>query len=166
MDSLKQVGNRAPTTEQVRILPTPLSKQGEMMAFEKIDISHLTLQEMFDQICEHAAKQQCRSTSKAAGGCAYRGDHGTKDFAGIFIPDGKYSQSMEGISLIDVFVFKNRAQELFLSQMMSAHDHSDSVGNLKDYLNDYAEIWKLNPAKVSLIEHWDIEEVKPYRGDW
>lgn len=134
------------------------------MSFEKIKID-LSLQEMFDMVCEHAAKQMCRSTSKTAGGCAYRGDWGHKCFAGIFIPDDQYLPAMEGSKIGWIFDVDFDREEL-LGDLQNDHDSSVDLDSLKMSMTASAKRSGLDPSKVDLIKHWDIEEVKPYRGDW
>lgn len=51
-------------------------------------------QRVFDKALAHLRAQ--KKLSMGYIGCAYRGDEGAKCAIGIFIPDGKYSKSMEG----------------------------------------------------------------------
>lgn len=60
-------------------------------------------QEIFDTVVRHLAVQGRRAIARQGyGGCAYRGDNGTKCAAGVLIPDEKYDPGMEGSNVYAV----------------------------------------------------------------
>lgn len=61
-------------------------------------INHMNKQEIFDRVVLHAATQRKKSISDE-GICQYRDNNGCRCFAGIFIPDDKYSPEFENISI-------------------------------------------------------------------
>lgn len=98
------------------------------------------MQKIFDQVRNHLLAQMEKSFEKT--GCKYRGPNGLKCAAGIFIPDDKYSRSMEG-SLCTYFEVREATglsmpESTFLLELQLIHDcHDPSQWEAK--LREFAE---------------------------
>lgn len=59
----------------------------------------MSLQSVFDRVVIHSRAQPRQATSADSDLCLYRAPNGDKCFVGCLIPDERYSNSMEGMSL-------------------------------------------------------------------
>lgn len=123
-------------------------------------------QTIFDEVIRHCQIQKQRSTHMVDGKiqCAYRGDNGKRCVVGIFIPNEKYSEELEGLT-IDAeqvlraipFTVTKQIKEL-LSTLQSIHDNSVDypltsieVYNRLSYIADELNLSK----KVLNFYKWD-----------
>ena len=136
------------------------------------DIKKMDMQQTFDFIVEHMAKQRRRAMAPATG-CAYRGPGGTSCAVGCMLPDNvavKLDSMLisGGTSFIrndDVYeAAKDYLPVLpqnFFVDMQTAHDgpgeeyeQSRTVEGVQSRLRDRANTWGLNADKVALITEW------------
>lgn len=78
---------------------------------------------MFDKICKHA-KLGVKSVGMS--GCKYRGDNGSKCFAGVLIEDSDYTPELESCTVGILISLRKipaiRYQTMFLASMQQIHD--------------------------------------------
>lgn len=89
----------------------------------------LTKQEIFDKCAKHLLTQMAKSAKEGSKICLYRGPHGRKCAAGIFIPDELYDRGMEGGSCMSLPVSTatgfSSDQSVFLRELQYIHDDFD-----------------------------------------
>lgn len=108
-------------------------------------------QEIFDTVCEHAAKQGRKSIVE--GSCKYRGPDGTKCFIGALIPDDKYYTSLEnkvvGSSSVEKVLRSTDIEfdSIFLMDLQNIHDDS-RVSYWQKALSNLAEIYELTMPQL------------------
>lgn len=88
----------------------------------------LSKQEVFDKVAAHLLKQGEKSLDKD-GECAYRGEGGRMCAIGALIPDSRYNQDLEGLSVDSVEVERLLSEtvqldcEEMLSALQDVHDN-------------------------------------------
>ena len=112
----------------------------------------MTDQELFDKVAAHLLKQGVRAESQFAGGCAYRGENGTKCAAGVLIADEHYSDVLEGGKAIDAIVTLalkrsgvEESQLDLVHALQMIHDAVPPPG-WKDELRNLAGLFRLSTA--------------------
>ena len=128
----------------------------------------MTMQEIFNRVCEHAVTQNAKSENydcdSPVYGCAYRGDDGRKCFLGVLITDEAYDPDLEGKTVASCSV--RRALEssgiqstgeprkwYFLSQLQDVHDDHEphewprELRNLGDKYNLAIPACILDPTR-------------------
>lgn len=106
-----------------------------------------TAQQVFDQVAKHLIAQNKRSVLLKLGGCAYRGEGGTKCAAGCLIADDEYASNWEGSSWGDLVKAGcvPRNHEALIYELQYLHDLTvDDAPYWIKRLGKLAEKHKLN----------------------
>lgn len=115
-------------------------------------------QKAFEDCVLFLLKQGKKSTNEF--GCGYRGDNETKCAIGFLIPDNEYSESFEGLNIIDiregVWIIPSieKYSTEFLASLQNIHDsiYDDEKSNFTSLLVEnaqrFATKWKLQMPEV------------------
>lgn len=112
----------------------------------------MTLQAIFDRVCEHAMTDYKKSLlpNSAVPRCGYRGADGARCFIGCLIPDDRYEPEFEGLSLATIATETSErllkaigadAKQLDqLEALQGVHDNYEPpawLGRLRQYAGAY-----------------------------
>lgn len=129
----------------------------------------MKIQEAFDKMVAHLAKQKRKAFDNVHKSCIYRTSNGMRCVVGGLLSNEAIG-SIESHDLMFERVYKimdlsNVRNELaledceteveFYSEMQSAHDRMDNAKMMQEKLNDIAEKYELDNANVSLIKQWN-----------
>lgn len=117
----------------------------------------MTKQEIFDQVCEHLARQKRRSAN-ARGNCLYRGPDGLMCAVGCLLTDEE-AEGQEGSAASDITLPARLAPHVeLLDYLQTAHDSNTGTAPyiMASLLRNVANLFNLNPAKTDLITEWTI----------
>ena len=113
-------------------------------------MSKLTNQQIFDKCAEHLMTQGQQSVmynQEGDGTCYYRGPHGLKCAAGIFIPDAQYNDDME----LNTFATLC-GKEPWLAEQFEEDNAVELVNNLQKVHDTQEDIFNMKSLRLSL-EH-------------
>jgi len=98
----------------------------------------MTSQEAFDINWNHFVVGKGKPSRNGRGGCAYRGECGTKCGVGLLIPDDKYDTTFEGVSVPSVkpldssYGLQQRVLLRVLSELGFANDQIGFLSKLQE----------------------------------
>lgn len=118
-------------------------------------ITEMEPQEIFNRVAYHLARQGVKSVGPGGVCCQYRGEHGRKCAAGIFIPDALYDEEFEGMGVNATPVASVLGLEedsptiVLLRCLQRAHD--DHSGGFERRLRAVARDYHLNPEILDIV---------------